>query len=60
MINNIKNLIKSKYYTYQPGEFLPIFSDGKLLNSREFHFYRIKWMIRNRKAAIYQFTHYAG
>jgi hypothetical protein len=36
------NKIKNKYYTYQPGEFLPIYHDGVLTNRREFHIYRIK------------------
>lgn len=42
MINSIKN----KYYTYQPGEFLPIFEGGVLANRKQFHMYKIK------KAAI--------
>lgn len=60
MLNNIKHAIKSKYYTYQPGEFLPVYSGNELLNKREFHMYRIKWIMRNRHAALYQFTHFAG
>lgn len=56
MINSIKN----KYYTYQPGEFLPIYSGYEMLNKREFHIYRLKWIIRNRHAAFYQFTHYSN
>jgi hypothetical protein len=54
------NAIKQKYFTYQPGEFLPIRKDGKLANIREFHFYRIKWIFKHRSAALYQFTHYAN
>lgn len=38
MINSIKN----KYYTYQPGEFLPIFMDGELANRKQFHMYKAK------------------
>lgn len=38
MIKSIKN----KYYTYQPGEFLPIFQDGQLANRKQFHAYKIK------------------
>lgn len=38
MINSIKN----KYYSYQPNEFLPIFMDGKLANTKDFHMYKIK------------------
>lgn len=36
------NKIKSKYNTYQPGEFLPIYIDGQLANRRDFHFYKLK------------------
>ena len=38
MINSIKN----KYYTYQPGEFLPIYMDGQLANRKQFHAYKLK------------------
>lgn len=38
MINSIKN----KYYTYQPGEFLPIYMDGELANRKQFHMYKLK------------------
>jgi len=27
---------------YQPGEFMPIFIDGKFSNKREFHMYKAK------------------
>lgn len=59
MVNPI-NTIKDKYYTYQPGEFLPVYIDGKLANKKQFHLYRIKWILRNKQVAFYQFTHYAG
>jgi hypothetical protein len=36
------NKIKSKYYRYQPGEFLPIYIDGKLANRWAFHLYKLK------------------
>ena len=56
MINKIKN----KYYNYQPGEFLPIYMDGKLANRKEFHKYKLKWIIRNHSAFAYQLTHTRG
>lgn len=56
----IINTIKNKYYRYQPGEFLPVYSGGELLNKREFHKYRIKWIITNHKAFAYQLTHSRG
>lgn len=56
MINSIKN----KYNTYQPGEFLPIYVDGKLANKRDFHKYRLKTILGNPRRAAHQFTHYAG
>jgi hypothetical protein len=60
IVMKLKQTLKAKYYTYQPGEFLPIFSGGVLLNKREFHIYRLTWIIRNHRAALYQFTHYAS
>lgn len=60
MFNNIKNIIKDKYYRYEPGEFLPIFSGGELLNKREFHKYRIKWIVTHRRVFVYQLTHQQG
>jgi hypothetical protein len=57
---NLTQTLKSKYYTYQPGEFLPVYSGGELVNRREFHRYRIGWILRNRQAAAYQFTHYSS
>lgn len=60
MFKNIKNYIKDKYYRYQPGEFFPIRSGSELLNKREFHKYRIKWIMNNRRVFVYQLTHHAG
>lgn len=57
---NLKQTIKNTYYRYQPGEFLPVRSGGELLNSREFHIYRIKWIAKNRSAFVYQLTHQRG
>lgn len=54
------NLIKNKYYKYTPGEFLPIYEGNDLINKRDFHMYKIKWIMRNRQRALYQFTHYAN
>lgn len=59
-MKNIKTIITEKYYTYQPGEFLPVYSDGKLINRKQFHMYRIKWILAHRDAAVYQFTHYSN
>lgn len=36
------NKIKSKYETYTPGEFLPIYEEGILANRRDFHVYKLK------------------
>lgn len=57
---NLIQILKSKYYRYQPGEFLPVYAGGVMLNKREFHAYRIKWIITHRAAFMYQVTHYAG
>lgn len=54
------NKIVNKYYTFQPGEFLPIYEDGEFANKTEFHLYRISWILKNRKAAYHQFTHFTG
>jgi len=59
-MKHLTNIIKNKYYRFQPGEFLPIYSGGELINKREFHAYRIKWIINNRRAFMYQLTHHAG
>lgn len=36
------NAIKNKYYTYKPGEYLPIYENGVHINRREFHLYKLK------------------
>jgi len=59
-MKRITNIIKTKYYTYQYGEFLPIYSGGELINKRQFHAYRIKSIIRNHRAFVYQLTHQVG
>ena len=38
MINSIKN----KYNTFTPGEFLPIYIEGKLANRNAFHAYKTR------------------
>jgi hypothetical protein len=35
------NKIKSKYETYTPGEFLPIYMEGTLINKKQFHLYKL-------------------
>lgn len=35
------NKIKDKYETYTPGEFLPIYYEGKIANKKEFHLYKL-------------------
>lgn len=60
IVMKIKQILKDRYYRYQPGEFLPVYSGGEMLNKREFHAYRIKWIIANHAAFMYQLTHYAG
>ncbi len=35
------NAIKNKYETYTPGEFLPIYYEGKIANKKEFHLYKL-------------------
>lgn len=59
-MKSITQTFKSKYYTYQPGEFFPVYSGDELLNKREFHKYRIRWILQHRDAALYQFTHYSN
>lgn len=56
-MKHITQTLKDKYYRYQPGEFLPVYDGGRMINRREFHAYRIKWLIEHRDAALYLFTH---
>lgn len=42
MIKSIKN----KYNTFIPGEFLPIYVDGKLANRNDFHAYKAKTALK--------------
>lgn len=59
-MKTITQTLKDKYYRFNPGEFLPVYSGGEMVNRRDFHAYRIKWIITHREAALYQFTHFAG
>lgn len=46
----ITNPIKNKFYTYVPGEFLPVYVDGHLANRHSFYTYKARraaWRIRN-------------
>lgn len=49
-MKRITQTIKSKYYQYQPGEFLPIYRDGELANKREFHKYKVRQILDNPRA----------
>lgn len=54
------NIIKTKYYTFVPGEFFPITDGEVLLNKAEFHKYKLArtiWRLRNWKLTYYQLTH---
>jgi len=55
-MKNITQTIKSQYYRYNPGEFLPVYSGGELLNKTDFH----KYKLANFKQTIYWLTHQAG
>lgn len=52
--------IKNKYYTFTPGEFLPIYIGGELANRKEFHAYKIKKILGDPRGALYVFTHYSS
>ena len=41
-MKRIVQIIQNKYYTYKPGEFLPIYTDGQLSNKKSFHLYKAK------------------
>lgn len=41
MLKNINKTIELAIYGYKPGEFLPIFIEGKLLNKSEFIRYKL-------------------
>lgn len=60
VMKRITNIVKNKYYTYKPGEFLPIYEGHELINKRQFHAYRIKSIVNNHRAFMYELTHHAG
>jgi hypothetical protein len=41
----IKQKFEEKFYTYKPGEFLPIFEGGELANRKQFVLYKIRSMV---------------
>jgi len=45
-MQHITQKLQDKFYTYQPGEFLPIYEGGVLLNRREFMIYKLKSIVR--------------
>jgi len=51
-MKTIKNYIQQKYYIYQRGEFFPVYSAGTLSNKREFHYYKIKQLLKTTDLAI--------
>lgn len=64
MVNPIQT-VKAKYYTYVPGEFMPVYVDGgnKLYNTREFHKYKLrraKLYVQNYKIVYKHYTHQVG
>lgn len=38
----ITNIIKQKYYQYDPAEFIPVYSGDKLVNKKAFHSYKLR------------------
>jgi len=38
----IKQTFENKFYTYKPGEFLPIWEGGELRNRNQFVIYKLK------------------
>jgi hypothetical protein len=60
VMKNIKTILEDKYYRYNPGEFLPIYEGNTMVNKKQFHAYRIKWILQHRDAALYQFTHFSN
>ena len=54
-----KQYISNKYYVYQRGEFLPVYSGGVLINKKQFHAYKAKRAVQHiawyLKAVHYEF-----
>jgi hypothetical protein len=59
-MKHLTNTIKDTYYRFNPGEFFPVYAGGVLTNKREFHAYRLKWLLKNRAVFWYQLTHNQG
>lgn len=56
----LTSILKDKYYRYVPGEFYPVYRDGKLDNTREFHKYKIRklsWALKNWRLYYAHYTH---
>lgn len=59
----MKNYIHAKYYTYIPGEFMPIYDGNELLNSRAFHQYKLRravWRATHPSLTYQHLTHSNG
>ena len=52
VMKQLTQTIENKFYTFVPGEFLPIFEGGQLMNRNEFYKYKAKRMLTHigRKA----------
>ena len=48
----ITQTLQNKFYTYQPGEFLPVFMGGELYNRREFYKYKLKRVLKRASGRI--------
>lgn len=53
-MERITNTIQNKFYTYVPGEFLPIFEGGTLANRDEFYKYKAKRMMSHVGKGAYR------
>lgn len=51
-MNYLKQTFQNKFYTYQPGEFLPVFMGGELYNRREFYKYKLKRVLKRATGRI--------
>lgn len=63
MINIITNTVKNKYFTYVPGEFMPIVVDGELANKRAFHAYKLRrahWKMTHLDVVYHHYTNQRG
>lgn len=59
-MKNITNIIKQNYYQYPAGDFFVIRVDGEVTNMRDFHSYRIKQLLSDRRNAIRALTTQRG